>query len=263
VKTGEHDGEHDYEEEEDVEVIKNDGDFSTNSNTTTTTSTTGEVEPQVQQSLLPHEALAPKEEQLLHDEEEDEPSSVATTYGTSSLSEQQQEPEPELEHNPTEAHPELFDNKENIELESHSQLNPNAVEFVPHFGSPPTSPSHIAIVDPLQTLGRQLLADDLVAESPRKGTRDYNMDLPLPMKVNLMMRPPSVHTNWSKKTTLSQTTLTFRMSSCSCKMAAVSFNRNRNRSSRSSSSVLIMVRRPVLTWKQIWNRSRSHKQSKS
>jgi len=180
------------EEEEDVEVIKNDGDFSTNSNTTTT-STTGEVEePQVQQSLLPNEAQVPKDQQLLHDEEEDEPSSVATTYGTSSLSEQQHEQEPE--HNPAEAQLEFFDNKENAdpvgfdradietELESHSQLNPNAVEFVPHFGSQPSSPaptsptSHMAIVEPLQSLGRQLLTDDLVAESPRKGTRDCNMD---------------------------------------------------------------------------------------
>lgn len=181
------------EEDVDVEVIKNDGDFSTNSNTTTT-STTGEVEQhqqqqQVEQSTLPQLV---KEEQLQHqDDDEEEPSSVATTYGTSSLSEQQQEPE-NIE--VAEPQPVFFDNKENadpighqvdrpvidveLELESdaHSQLNPNAVEFVPHFGSQPASPVPSSLLDPLQTLSRQLMADDLVAESPRKGTRDCNMD---------------------------------------------------------------------------------------
>ncbi|KAH8419097.1 hypothetical protein KR222_004977, partial [Zaprionus bogoriensis] len=176
------------EEDADVEVIKNDGDFSTNSNTTTT-STTGEVEqPQVQQSALPQ--LTKEEEQLQlqqqqqQDDDEEEPSSVATTYGTSSLSEQQQEPE-QIEAG--EAQPAFFDNKENadptdrtetvadleFESEAHSHsLNPNAVEFVPHFGSQPASPVPATLLDPL----RQLMADDHVAESPRKGARDCNMD---------------------------------------------------------------------------------------
>ncbi|KAH8310994.1 hypothetical protein KR044_003796 [Drosophila immigrans] len=178
-----------YEEEEDeVEVIKNDADFSTNSNTTTTTtSTTGEVKPTENDNdvdaaaeLLPNN----KDQQQLPldaEDEEDEPSSVATTYGTSSLSEHQQEQEPA---EVVTSQP-FFDNKENadpvepaLEQEPHSQLNPNAVEFVPHFGSQPSSPTAqlAGIVDPLQSLGRQLLADDLVAESPRKGTRDCNMD---------------------------------------------------------------------------------------
>ncbi|KAH8359369.1 hypothetical protein KR093_006144 [Drosophila rubida] len=187
-----------YEEEEDVEVIKNDGDFSTNSNTTTTTSTTGEVKPANDNDVDGDEAaeqlLCNKEQQLPLDveEEEEEPSSVATTYGTSSLSEHQQEQEPEPVESVAAQPPVFFDNKENadpvepeLELESHSQLNPNAVEFVPHFGSQPASPApnspsptpHMAaIVDPMQSLGRQLLVDDLVAESPRKGTRDCNMD---------------------------------------------------------------------------------------
>lgn len=171
------------EEEDDVEVIKHDGDFSSNSNTTTT-STTGEVEAQ------PKETPLPKPEQLRQDDdidvdvdEEDEPSSVATTYGTSSLSEQQQDPEQLV----SDVQSDRFDNKENVhptgqdqaeidlDLEAHSQLNPNAVEFVPYFGSQTASPPPN---EPLQSLGRQLLVanDDLVAESPRKGARDCNMD---------------------------------------------------------------------------------------
>lgn len=172
------------EEEEDVEVIKHDGDFSSNSNTTTT-STTGEVEAQPKETPLPKPEQLRQEDDIDVDvDEEDEPSSVATTYGTSSLSEQQQEPEQLTNDAPADQ----FDNKENVhptgqdqadldlELEAHSQLNPNAVEFVPHFGSQPVSPPPSD--QPLQALGRQLLVvgDDLVAESPRKGVRDCNMD---------------------------------------------------------------------------------------
>ncbi|XP_017007745.2 205 kDa microtubule-associated protein isoform X1 [Drosophila takahashii] len=180
-------------EEEDVEVIKNDGDLSTNSNTTTSTD---EVVAQDQQQAQEEEQLAEQHQeqklqsQDLQQEDEDEPSSVATTYGTSSLS----------ENNPTSldkeevvlaaqpAAEELlagFDNKENCDYvegveENHSQLNPNAVAFVPSFGSQPSSPLP-AVEEPLLGLNpRQLLSggplDDLVAESPRKGSARENMD---------------------------------------------------------------------------------------
>ncbi|XP_020798399.1 205 kDa microtubule-associated protein [Drosophila serrata] len=180
-------------EEEDVEVIKQDGDLSTNSNTTTST---GEVlqqqeEEEEQQKQQQQIELEPEQQQQLQQEDEDEPSSVATTYGTSSLSENnQEEPEQELAPQPAAGAQELlleaFDNKENAEPaesheESHSQLNPNAVAFVPSFGSQPSSPlPNNAGVEPMLGLNsRQLLApmDDLVAESPRKGSARENMDL--------------------------------------------------------------------------------------
>ncbi|KAH8294162.1 hypothetical protein KR054_009092 [Drosophila jambulina] len=182
-------------EEEDVEVIKHDGDLSTNSNTTTST---GEVlqhqdDEQGQQEQHQPIELEPGQQQQLQQEDEDEPSSVATTYGTSSLSENnQEEPEQELAPQAAAGAQELlleaFDNKENAEPaesheESHSQLNPNAVAFVPSFGSQPSSPlpnaSANAGEEPVLGLNpRQLLAplDDLVAESPRKGSARENMD---------------------------------------------------------------------------------------
>ncbi|XP_034665153.1 205 kDa microtubule-associated protein-like isoform X2 [Drosophila subobscura] len=183
-------------EDEDVEVIKNDGDFSTNSNTTTSTGEVAGLERQDQQQLLlePQQDLLQQQQQqeLLHQQEdEDEASSVATTYGTSSLSEnnptpldhevvggQQQE---EQTHDLLEA----FDNKENNDPvvdteESHSQLNPNAVAFVPNFGSQPSSPLPREEGEPILGLNaRQLIGgplDDMVAESPRKGSARDNMD---------------------------------------------------------------------------------------
>ncbi|KAH8383240.1 hypothetical protein KR009_007532 [Drosophila setifemur] len=175
-------------EEEDVEVIRNDGDFSTNSNTTTST---GEVAAQEQHQPFPEadEQLAELQpSQDLVQEDEDEPSSVATTFGTSSLSENN--PTPLDQEEPVASQPankellEGFDNKENsgpveeVE-ESHSQLNPNAVAFVPSFGSQPSSPIR-NIEDPVFGINsRQLLGaplDDLVAESPRKGSARENMD---------------------------------------------------------------------------------------
>ncbi|KAH8246919.1 hypothetical protein KR032_003887 [Drosophila birchii] len=180
-------------EEEDVEVIKHDGDLSTNSNTTTST---GEVlqhqeEEEEEQQQQPQQIeLAPEQQQQLQQEDEDEASSVATTYGTSSLSENnQEEAEQELAPQPTASAQELlfeaFDDKENAEPaesheESHSQLNPNAVAFVPSFGSQPSSPlpNNAGEEAMLGLNPRQLLAplDDLVAESPRKGSARENMD---------------------------------------------------------------------------------------
>ncbi|XP_039495492.1 205 kDa microtubule-associated protein [Drosophila santomea] len=176
--------------EEDVEVIKNDGDFSTNSNTTTSTDEV--VAQQIQKAdqlveQLQQQQLEPQEvHEDLRQEDEDEHSSVATTYGTSSLSENNSSP---LNHEEVlmAAQPvgkELlvgFDNKENCDFvkeleENHSHLNPNAVAFVPCFGSQPSSPLPAA-EDPLP---RQFLPggalDDLVAESPRKEFARINMD---------------------------------------------------------------------------------------
>ncbi|XP_002099568.2 205 kDa microtubule-associated protein [Drosophila yakuba] len=176
--------------EEDVEVIKNDGDFSTNSNTTTSTDEV--VAQQIQKpdqlvEQLQQQQLEPQEvHEDLRQEDEDEHSSVATTYGTSSLSENNSSP---LNHEEVlmAAQPvgkELlvgFDNKENCDFvkeleENHSHLNPNAVAFVPCFGSQPSSPLP-ATEDPLP---RQFLPggalDDLVAESPRKEFARINMD---------------------------------------------------------------------------------------
>ncbi|EDW81613.2 uncharacterized protein Dwil_GK10932 [Drosophila willistoni] len=156
----------DYEEgeEDEVEVIKNnDNDFSTNSNTETTTST-GEIKEKDNELIHP----------LQHHEDEDEPSSVATTCGTtSSLSEHQ--PAPQYEGG--------FDNKENNDPfsaanQSPLALNPNAMEFVPNFGSQPTSPSPIpeSHINPHQLIAGGVNLDDLVAESPRKGSNRVNMD---------------------------------------------------------------------------------------
>ncbi|XP_016968761.1 205 kDa microtubule-associated protein [Drosophila biarmipes] len=178
-------------DEEDVGVIKNDGDLSTNSNTTTSTD---EVVAQDQQQTQEAELLVEQHQQQqlqtsdLQQEDEDEPSSVATTYGTSSLSENNPTP---LDQEDLAAKPVVrellagFDNKENCDYvdeleENHSQLNPNAVAFVPNYGSQPTSPLPAA-EEPLLGLNpRQLLPggplDDLVAESPRKGSARENMD---------------------------------------------------------------------------------------
>ncbi|XP_052858152.1 205 kDa microtubule-associated protein [Drosophila gunungcola] len=178
-------------EEEDVEVIKNDGDFSTNSNTTTST---GEVPAQDQQHPKKADQLAEQHQQQQmqsqDQEDEDELSSVATTYGTSSLSENNPTPleQEEIVLEPQPVVQELLqcsDNKENCDFvqeveENHSQLNPNAVAFIPSTGSHPSSPLS-AVEEPLLGLpARQLLAvgplDDLVAESPRKGSARENMD---------------------------------------------------------------------------------------
>ncbi|EDX15178.1 205 kDa microtubule-associated protein isoform X1 [Drosophila simulans] len=180
--------------EEDVEVIKNDGDFSTNSNTTSSTDEV--VARQAQEpNQLPEQLQQQQiESQGVHEdprqEDEDEHSSVATTYGTSSLSENNSSPldqEEVVMVAQTVGKEQLvgFDNKENCyfvkELEeNHSQLNPNAVAFVPGFGSQSSSPLPAA-EDPLPGVQpRPFLPggtlDDLVAESPRKEFARINMD---------------------------------------------------------------------------------------
>ncbi|EDW24339.1 GL24098 [Drosophila persimilis] len=181
-------------EDEDVEVIKNDGDFSTNSNTTTSTGEVAGLERHDQQQLLlePQRDLLQQQQELLHQQEdEDEASSVATTYGTSSLSENNPTPlDQEVvggqqeEQEQAQDLLEAFDNKENNDPvddpeESHSQLNPNAVAFVPNFGSQPSSPlpmegEPVLGLNPRQLIGGPL--DDMVAESPRKGSARDNMD---------------------------------------------------------------------------------------
>ncbi|XP_043656623.1 205 kDa microtubule-associated protein [Drosophila teissieri] len=176
--------------EEDVEVIKNDGDFSTNSNTTTSTDEVVAQEIQKPDQLVEEREQQQLEPQEVHEdlrqEDEDEHSSVATTYGTSSLSENNSSPlnQEEVLIAAQPVGEELlvgFDNKENCDFvkeleENHSQLNPNAVAFVPCFGSQPSSPLPAA-EDPLP---RQFLPggalDDLVAESPRKEFARINMD---------------------------------------------------------------------------------------
>ncbi|XP_050317224.1 205 kDa microtubule-associated protein [Bactrocera neohumeralis] len=223
--------------EVDVEVIKNDGDFSTTSNTTSTAgedgyADTGVLQVQMQIEHIPQEQLIPKQVEDLLDEgtnigsmadetEEDDPSSLATnnTNRTNSLSESA--PQQELQQIPIEDNiikSDDFSNedKENnvpsltnvhcdipfeettgnsdYESEMHSQLNPNAIEFVPNFGSNPTSPTidnKEFVVDedvsnsveeiPIRTqpnsLPRHLLGDDdFVAQSPRKGSAETNLD---------------------------------------------------------------------------------------
>ncbi|KAH8331858.1 hypothetical protein KR067_006671 [Drosophila pandora] len=175
-------------EEEDVEVIKNDGDFSTNSNTTTST---GEMALKGEHAFVETEEV-PEQQQKeilqspeLGQEEEDEQSSVATTYGTSSLSENN--PTPLDEGMPVAQlavqNLDSFEGKENMEPveqeDNYSQLNPNAVVFVPSFGSQPASPLPPADVPVFGLNHRQMLGgplDDLVAESPRKGSAKDNMD---------------------------------------------------------------------------------------
>ncbi|KAH8318146.1 hypothetical protein KR074_011354 [Drosophila pseudoananassae] len=174
-------------EEEDVEVIKNDGDFSTNSNTTTST---GEVAPKGEHTFEETEEVSKQQHQKpqspdVGQEEEDEQSSVATTYGTSSLSENNPTPLDEVVPvSPlTAQNIDSFDGKENVEPveqeDNYSQLNPNAVVFVPSFGSQPASPLPAADVPVFGLNHRQILGgplDDLVAESPRKGSAKDNMD---------------------------------------------------------------------------------------
>ncbi|XP_011194806.2 205 kDa microtubule-associated protein [Zeugodacus cucurbitae] len=227
-------------EEVDVEIIKNDGDFSTTSNTTSTAgedgyADTGVLQVQMQIQNIPQEEFLPKQvADLLEDcpntgshadeTEEDDPSSLATnnTNRTNSLSESA--PNQELQQLSTEENiikNEEFSNedKENtvpsisnvhgdiafeentgnsdFDSEMHSQLNPNAIEFVPSFGSIPTSPTtgnsdnqifvdeevasnsadEIQLRAQPKSLPRHLLGDDdFVAQSPRKGSAESNLD---------------------------------------------------------------------------------------
>lgn len=186
----------------DVEIFTNDGDFSTTSNVTDS------VQDNVPQVDVKIEASLQDYSQQPDLAEEEEPS---TTNGTSSLSENPQQPLAE-QLNAYDTMSALED-KENadpstkrlsvgerisppqmLSLEQNaSQLNPDAKEFVPNFGSNPASPTSPLsgtnqIVFGLQSLGtiapRQLIVDDdLVAQSPRK-TVDVNMDaIPLPREL--------------------------------------------------------------------------------
>uniref|UniRef100_A0A1A9ZQ47 PAM2 domain-containing protein n=1 Tax=Glossina pallidipes TaxID=7398 RepID=A0A1A9ZQ47_GLOPL len=186
----------------DVEIFTNDGDFSTTSNVTDS------VQDNVPQVDVKIEASLQDYSQQPDLAEEEEPS---TTNGTSSLSENPQQPLAEQLN--TYDTMSALEDKENadpstkrlsvgerisppqmLSLEQNaSQLNPDAKEFVPNFGSNPASPTSPLsgtnqIVFGLHSLGaiapRQLIVDDdLVAQSPRK-TVDVNMDaIPLPREL--------------------------------------------------------------------------------
>uniref|UniRef100_A0A1A9VLW9 PAM2 domain-containing protein n=1 Tax=Glossina austeni TaxID=7395 RepID=A0A1A9VLW9_GLOAU len=186
----------------DVEILTNDGDFSTTSNVTDS------VQDNVPQVDVKIEASLQDYSQQPDLAEEEEPS---TTNGTSSLSENPQQPLAEQLN--TYDTMSAVEDKENadpstkrlsvgerisppqmLSLEQNaSQLNPDAKEFVPNFGSNPASPTSPLsgtnqIAFGLHSLGtiapRQLIVDDdLVAQSPRK-TVDVNMDaIPLPREL--------------------------------------------------------------------------------
>uniref|UniRef100_A0A1A9W2V0 PAM2 domain-containing protein n=1 Tax=Glossina brevipalpis TaxID=37001 RepID=A0A1A9W2V0_9MUSC len=185
----------------DVEIFKNDGDFSTTSNVTDS------VEDNVPQVDVKIEANLHDYSQQQDLAEEEEPS---TTNGTSSLSENP--PQPLTEQLNIYDTMSALEDKENADPlakslpvcdhalplqtltfeQNASQLNPDAKEFVPNFGSNPASPtSPLAGTDQmifgLHSLGtmatHQLMDDDFVAESPRK-TVNVNMDaIPLPTEL--------------------------------------------------------------------------------
>ncbi|KAL9898715.1 microtubule-associated protein 205 isoform 1-T5 [Glossina fuscipes fuscipes] len=178
----------------DVEIFTNDGEFSTTSNVTDS------VQDNVPQVDVKIEASLQDYSQQPDLTEEEEPS---TTNGTSSLSENPQQPL--VEQLNTYDTMSALEDKENadpstkrlsvgerisppqlLSLEQNaSQLNPDAKEFVPNFGSNPASPTSPLsganqIVFGLHSFGtitpRQLIVDDdFVAASPRK-TADMNMD---------------------------------------------------------------------------------------
>ncbi|XP_067616489.1 205 kDa microtubule-associated protein [Eurosta solidaginis] len=215
--------------EEIEDILKNDGDFSTTSNTT---STNGEdIGRDVLQVEMKIE-LPPLNQLLAHHSEDlsikgltedDDPSSLATntTNGTNSLSEnvpQQQieqiqlggnliedfstedkeNSDPLLIYDGCSINNETPDRPNELDIEEmHSQLNPNAIEFVPSFGSNPTSPlaptcdaPKFVVQEPTfnhdadenkqpqpTAIPHHLLGDDdFVAQSPRKGSGESNFD---------------------------------------------------------------------------------------
>ncbi|CAD6994957.1 unnamed protein product [Ceratitis capitata] len=219
------------ENEIDEEIIKNDGDFSTTSNTASTAGEdvdTGVFQVEMQIEQAPFEQLLPKQDEdilgvgansgITPDEtEEDDPSSLATnnTNRTSSLSEniahEIQQLGVEVSPNSQELNQESKTNvsllqtkidsglseNSDFESETRSQLNPNAMEFVPSFGSNPSSPTvlpndnsafevgehSLGIGTEMcnqphpKTMPRHLLGDDdFVAQSPRKGSGESNLD---------------------------------------------------------------------------------------
>ena len=202
-------------ESHDMDGFKADADFS--SSTNVTESAEGFVVPQVDVKI------ETKPEQLTEMQDEEEPSSLATntTNGTSSLSENVPAPQVVAEAQ-SDANTDFDDFMSNLEDKenadpltpqrpaeldldlNHSQLNPDAKEFVPSFGSNPASPSSpfptgeptneedIILSETMETqmyfgqapiaVPRHLLNDDdFVAQSPRKGKGDNDLDtVPLP-----------------------------------------------------------------------------------
>ncbi|XP_037822061.1 205 kDa microtubule-associated protein [Lucilia sericata] len=191
-----------------MDGFKNEGDISSTSNVTES------VEGFVPQVDVKIETKAEHQQEMV---DEEEPSSLATntTNGTSSLSENVPPQTNAAEAAPQQAN--AFDdfmsnleNKENsdpltaprpteLDLEqAHSQLNPDAKEFIPSFGSNPASPTspfatgmqmqnEPLLSDAMETqmyfgqapsaVPRHLLGDDdFVAQSPRKGKCDNSMD---------------------------------------------------------------------------------------
>ncbi|XP_065372467.1 205 kDa microtubule-associated protein [Calliphora vicina] len=186
----------------DLDGFKIEGDFSSTSNVTES------VEGLIPQVDVKIETKAEHQEMV----DEEEPSSLATntTNGTSSLSENvpaQNVAAPQA--NAFDDFMVNLENKENsdpltpqrpneLDLDqAHSQLNPDAKEFIPSFGSNPSSPTspfamgmqqnEPGLSDALETqmyfgqaptaVPRHLMVDDdFVAQSPRKGKGDNNMD---------------------------------------------------------------------------------------
>lgn len=187
-----------------IDDFKNDGDFSSTSNITEF------VEGFVPQVDVKIETKVESQVEMI---DEEEPSSLATntTNGTSSLSENV--PPQAVVAPLTNTFDDFMGNLENkensdpitpqrpneLDLEqAHSQLNPDAKEFVPNFGSNPASPtspfatgiaqknetilsdnmeSQIYFGQAPSAVPRHLLGDDdFVAQSPRKGKDDNNMD---------------------------------------------------------------------------------------
>ncbi|XP_053945626.1 205 kDa microtubule-associated protein [Anastrepha ludens] len=221
--------------EENEDIIKNDGDFSTTSNTTSTAgedvdADTGVLQVEMKIESAPEEHLLPQHIEnclgvdivgnVADETEEDEPSSMATTNtnGTSSLSENAPPPHATeenilkmkdisiggtenadqiLTNTSFDVDKEVITRPNDLDFDTHSQLNPNAMEFVPSFGSNPTSPvvptsdnkdfvvgelalnsgAEIQLQPHPSTIPRHLLCDDdFLAQSPRKGGMESNLD---------------------------------------------------------------------------------------
>ncbi|XP_017467426.1 PREDICTED: 205 kDa microtubule-associated protein [Rhagoletis zephyria] len=219
---------------EENEALKNYGDFSPTSNTTSiggedVDSDNGvlQVEMKIETATLlqsqPVENLlgAGGAERNFVEMEEEEPSSLATntTNGTNSLSENAPLQQLSSEKNDLKTVELSIENKENanpslpsiglhggkdeiirpndLDFETHSHLNPNALVFVPSVGSNPASPlvptsdsAAFTVGEPAlnsdaetapqphpNSIARHLLSDDdFVAQSPRKGSVESNLD---------------------------------------------------------------------------------------
>lgn len=165
----------------DVEAATHDSEFSTsNTSTSHTPGDEKDVTADVVQVEMKIESVP--QHPVVEDFDEEEPSSLATN-GTSSLSENQPQQIIRQDDHSTDC-----ENKERpneLDIEMHSQLNPEAKEFVPSFGSNPASP----VISPAAGLAfetekteteptsndvaRHLLGhpnqtDDFIAQSPHK-----------------------------------------------------------------------------------------------